>query len=142
MNRKTSAFLQGFLFFTLLQIILLTTVYANTFKPAIKSSSDNQTISDITSWHHPVKKVFETYGIILRSIELINKIATFNIIMPFDPQSSENEHRLNKLCIELLEANGWRNYSLRIVDDKIQINVSWNKLKRQMSLDIVLLKQE
>ena len=129
-----------YIIFTILHLFFASSVYASALKPTITHNSSDRYISDISSWHHPTKKIFKAYGITLRSIELRKKIATFNVIFPFDPMTSENWHLVKKLCYELLEANGMWNYSLRSEKDQIQIQVSWNKYKRSMSFDFIHLK--
>ncbi len=104
-------------------------------EPLIKSIA----AVDLKSWSHPTNKIFEKYGVTVSAVKLEDNVATFDVIMPFDPQSSENAHHLNELCFELLKANGWWRYSLKSVEDKIEIQVIWNKKNKEMSLDIVPL---
>ncbi len=101
------------------------------------ASQSTETRVDMSSWHHPTQSVFQAYGVKVLGVVLQDKQATFTVEFPFDPQTSPNEHLLHELCLELLEANGWWDYSLRSELDGVEINVSGNKRSRQVSLDFV-----
>jgi hypothetical protein len=66
-------------------------------------------IKDITSWHHPVKKIFAKYAIKIDKVQLVRRktYPVFHVEFPFEPtEGFENARVLSKLEAELFVANG------------------------------------
>ena len=99
-------------------------------------------ITDIASWKHPVKEVLTRHKVQLSKVNLTknNKYPVFYVTLPYDPQSSETSEYFNQLYAEVLEANGWWSYAFHDEQDQIQIEINWDKSKKQMSIDIVPLQ--
>lgn len=78
----------------------------------------------MSHWEHPAKAVFERYGVTLRKVVIDGRHPTFEVGLPFDPQTEPNEKRLDALLVDLLRANGQWAYSLAAPDDGIEYEVS------------------
>jgi hypothetical protein len=99
------------------------------------ASQAPQVITDIAHWQHPTKAVFAKYKVALRSVAVQDRYATFQVAFPFDPQTEPNAATLRALCLDLLKANGSWSYALVSSDDHIEIDVSWDKQARKISID-------
>ena len=109
-------------------------------------SSQNKTpvvITDIESWHHPVKDVLKKNSVLLSKVELKNnrKYAIFHVKFPYDPQSSVNDALLRKLYVAILDANGWWGYEMQDNEDQITIKVTANKKNKRITVDVIPLGQ-
>ena len=93
------------------------------------------TTIDIAAWQHPTKAVLAKYKVVLKSVTLQDRFATFQVEFPFDPQTEPNAARLQALCLELLRANGSWNYALVSGPDHLEIDVSWDKRAGRISID-------
>ena len=121
-------------------------VIASTFSACARPNTDNTSnnsnvITNIADWNHPVKKVFTQHKVKLTKIVLTKhkKYPIFYVSFPYDPQSSQTADYFNQLYAEVLAANGWRNYALQDEQDKIRIEVSWNKNKKVLTTNFVPL---
>lgn len=101
---------------------------------------DQSTIIELTNWRHPTKAVLERNGITLVELHISNKYPIFRVKFDFDPISSENSRNLNRICYELLEANGMWPYALVDSTDHIRLNVQWRKLKKEMFIEFIPIK--
>jgi hypothetical protein len=101
-------------------------------------------ITDIQSWHHPTKDIFKKNAVEVSKIELRSnkRYAIFYVKFPYDPQSSATKKYFNKLYLNILRANGWRDFSLQDNDDQITIKVRWDKHKKEAKIEIVCLRSQ
>jgi hypothetical protein len=106
---------------------------APTTAPA--ASAPARVITDIAAWQHPTKAVFAKYKVTLKSVTVQDKVATFQVDFPFDPQTQPNAARLQALCLDLLKANGSWNFALVSAQDHVEIDVSWDKAAKKISID-------
>ena len=122
--------------------ILGATSFACAKSPAEIKATDTVVITDIVAWKHPIKDVLAKNKVQLHKVELTKnrKYPILYVTLPYDPQSSETTDYFNQLYTELLTANGWWSYALHDEQDKIQIDINWDKRKRLMSMDIVPLQ--
>jgi len=102
---------------------------------AVAASAPATVITDIATWKHPTKAVFDKYKVTLKAVTVRDKYATFQVEFPFDPQTQPNAARLQALCLDLLKANGSWNYALVSAQDHLEIDVSWDKAARKISID-------
>ena len=73
-------------------------------------------IEDITSWYHPVKKVFAKYAIKIDKVQLFRRktYPVFHVEFPFEPtEGFENARVLSRLEAELFVANGHYDYAMQ-----------------------------
>ena len=127
----------------LLAVIILSTTFSECANSSPNgSSSDSVVITDIASWKHPVKKIFSQNNIKLSKVVLTNhkKYPVFYVSFPYDPQSSQTSDYFNQLYAEVLAANGWWSYALQDEQDKVRIEVNWNKSKNEMTTNFVPLQ--
>ncbi|MBI1424879.1 MAG: hypothetical protein GC149_15640 [Gammaproteobacteria bacterium] len=131
------------LFKIFLSVFILTT----TFSACANSDSDSKpvdtvVIADIANWRHPVKKVFAQHKVKLSKVVLTKhkQYPIFYVSFPYDPQSSQTSDYFNQLYAEVLAANGWWSYTLYDDQDKIKIEVNWNKTKKVMTTNFVPLQ--
>ena len=96
----------------------------------VEEPTKKQEITDIAAWKHPTKAVFSKYGVTLTKVTLIDKHPIFSAQFPFDPQTSPNARRLERMCIELLHANGNWPYTLVVPEDSVAFEVKWNSRTR------------
>ena len=70
-----------------LSFLLLATALAAPLASARAEDSDVVVIEDITSWHHPVKKVFAKYAIKIYKVQLFGPktYPVFHVEFPFEP---------------------------------------------------------
>lgn len=109
---------------------------ANPVTGAASAASPPATVvTDIAHWQHPTKAVFAKYKVTLKSVTVLDRHATFEVVFPFDPQTEPNAARLQALCLELLNANGSWSYALVSPEDHIEIDVSWNPQTRKIAID-------
>lgn len=88
-------------------------------------------ITDITTWEHPTKKVFEKYNIVVDKIELLNDktypvfYCSFPQKIDFNDQSSKQFYLpiLNKLAKE----NGYWDFKLQDSNGVISISATCEK---------------
>ena len=92
-------------------------------------------ISDVAHWQHPVKAVFQQHGLTLMRVALHGRHATFRVAFPFDPGTQPNAALMRALAMDVLQANGWNDYSFESLQDDIVIDVAWNRQARTLSLD-------
>ena len=114
--------------------LLLGVVYANGDYSTVSGSSS---VVEVANWKHPAKVVFKRNGITLNELTISNGYPVFRVTFAFDPQSSENSHLLNRICYELLNANGMRPYTLLAPKDHVRLNVQWKKTEKEMSIDFI-----
>lgn len=66
-------------------------------------------ISDISTWSHPIKDIFNKYKIKINKVELVDKYPVFYV--SFGKVYSKVE--LDKIISELLKANGYWNFEIK-----------------------------
>ena len=110
-------------------------VPAATMASASAAPPSVHVITDIAHWQHPTKAVFAKYKVTLESVTVQDRIATFQVAFPFDPQTEPNAATLQALCLDLLKANGSWNYALVSPQDHIEIDVRWDKAARRIAID-------
>lgn len=102
---------------------------------ASKVSAPAVVVTDIAHWKHPTKAVFAKYQVTVQSVTVQDRVATFQVAFPFDPQTGPNAARLQALCLDLLKANGGWAYSLVSPADHVQFDVEWDKRANQINID-------
>lgn len=100
----------------------------------VDTPAKKQEITDIATWKHPTKAVFSKYGVTLTKVTLIDKYPIFSAQFPFDPQTSPNARRLERMCVELLRANGNWSYTLEAPEDGVAFEVKWNSRARTIEI--------
>jgi hypothetical protein len=116
--------------------------------PAVAQQTDSDTIiTDIASWKDPAKTVLQANNVKLKKVEIrhtadqaAHKYFVFDVSFPYDPQSSETQKYFNKLYVAVLRATNNSNYALVDEDDRLRIEVGWDKSKKTMSLNLVPLQ--
>ena len=106
-------------------------------------SPEGEVITDIAAWKHPVKEILINNKVKLTKILLLDnkKYPVFYVKLPYDPQSSETNSYFYQLYAEILEANAWWSYALHVEQDQIQIEINWDKAKKEMTVNIVPLQE-
>jgi hypothetical protein len=104
------------------------------------SSSNNSDhkvlISDISSWNHPVKDVFNNYNIKICKIELLNNKKFPVFYIEFDPVyklESQNAKYFDVLLKKVASANGYWNFKVIDEKNKIVFNVECDKGKKSVT---------
>jgi hypothetical protein len=130
--------------FAVALLVLASSISHTAYAQAASATSQNGivVVTDIEKWKHPTKTVFARHSVKLLKVEIDkSKRAVFYVAMPFDPQTSMNSATLNKLLTELLRSNGWWSYALYDEQDRIRIDVAWNKKKKNLAVDIAPLEE-
>jgi len=106
-------------------------------------TSEAEVITDIAAWKHPVKEVLIKNKVKITKLKLLDnkKYPVFYVKLPYDPQSSETNAYFYQLYAEILEANAWWSYALYVEQDQIQIEINWDKVKEEMTVNIVPLQE-
>ena len=106
-------------------------------------NTEGDVITDITTWEHPTKKVFEKYNIVVDKIELLNDktypvfYCSFPQKIDFNDQSSKQFYLpiLNKLAKE----NGYWDFKLQDSNGVISISATcekkWKRLEELKYFD-------
>jgi hypothetical protein len=83
---------------TALSLLLLPTALAAPVASARAEDSDVVVIEDITSWHHPVKKVFVKYAIKIDKVELFRHktYPVFHVEFPSHGAAARNDGIANR----------------------------------------------
>lgn len=130
----------------LIKTILATFVLVTTFSACANSNtsknhSRSTVITNVATWNNPVKKVFIQHKVKLSKIVLIKhrKYSIFYVTFPYDPQSSQTSDYFNRLYAEVLAANDWLSYALQDEQDKIRIEVNWDKSKKVLTTNFIPL---
>jgi hypothetical protein len=104
-------------------------------------------ISDVATWSHPVKTVLQKNKVKLEKVEITadkkqigQKYFVFYVSLPYDPQSSATTAYYNKLYTGILETIGESNYALQDKNDRLRIEIGWNKAKKSLSVNFVPLE--
>lgn len=89
------------------------------------------------SGHRRVQTVLERYGIDLKKTALRNRgeMKVYFVDLPYDPSSSGNARYYHKLFLEVLDANGGKDYALDDEMDGLVITVRWKSESNSMSID-------
>ena len=123
-----------------LSFLLLATALAAPLASARAEDSDVVVIEDITSWHHPVKKVFAKYAIKIDKVQLFRRktYPVFHVEFPFEPtEGFENARVLSRLETELFVANGHYDYAMQDDSRDVLIEITWNKKKRELQENFI-----
>jgi hypothetical protein len=101
----------------------------------IASEEPSKTIVDIANWKHPVHSVFQKNKIELTRVDFFKggKYPVFFAKLTFDPTSSETDNFYNQLYYDVLQANGFWDYSINDYDDNLIIRVHWDKSSKTMT---------
>ena len=123
-------------------LLLLATALVAPVASARAEDRDVVVIEDITSWHHPVKKVFAKYAVKIDKVELFRHktYPVFHVQFPFEPtEGFENARVLSKFEAELIVANGYYDYAMQDDSRGVRIEITWNKKKRELKEDFIPL---
>ncbi|MDH5218645.1 MAG: hypothetical protein OEX19_13170 [Gammaproteobacteria bacterium] len=123
-----------------INIVALTICLALVASTQSKAPAE-EIITDIVAWKHPVKEVLKTNKIKITKVKLLHnkKYPVFYVELPYDPQSSETTSYFYQLYAEILEANSWWSYALHSERDQVQIEINWDRTKKEMTVNIVPL---
>ncbi len=84
---------------------------------------------------HPTARVFAKHGVKLLRTQVVDRYPSFDVVFDYDPQTGPNQHKLNLLCADLLEANGWSPLKLVAREDGIEIRVKGDRRTRQVDIE-------
>jgi len=123
--------------------VMLITMSVNA--PVVQADNETPTvITDIANWHHPVKKVFARHKIQINKVVLLkNKTyPVFYVKLTYDPQTSATTSYYHELYAQLLKANSWWSYALHSEEDKLRIEIDWDKTKKEININYVPLQAD
>lgn len=93
--------------------------------------------TDVAAWKHPAKKIFANDGVTLKSYFVQGTTAQFEVAFRYDPQTSPNSRRVNRLCARLLQAGRWTQVLMISNDDHIQIKAMRAPDSKRITVDFV-----
>jgi hypothetical protein len=113
------------------------------FWVTVAMAGDVKVITDIKTWHHPVKTVFQKNKVELSKVELHDQnYPVFYVKFPYDPMLGHNDNYFHPLYYDTLKANGFWNYALVDQEGGHRINITWDKKTKTMSEKIEDLAPE
>ena len=100
---------------------------------------DVRIIDDVTKWKHPVKGVFQKYGVVVEKVELRNngRYPLFYVRLPYDPHLAHNDGYFRGLYAAVLKANGYWDYELVSQLDDVRIRITYDRKSKTLREDIV-----
>jgi len=116
-------------FYIILFIMIISSVFANTDASGLPIV----VISNINSWRHPTKDVFEKYNIVIQKVALLNNgvYPVFYAAMPGDPQLIHNDEANTAFLNEVAMANSWWDFSI-IDNNMVKVDVKLDKRKKKL----------
>lgn len=98
-----------------------------------KETSSVETV-DLTTWNHPVNKVFEAYKVKVTRLELAQKrtYPIFYVVFPYEIKE-ENEGSFNALIEQIAQENGYWNYELVDSEHSVVVKVLSDRKKREVT---------
>lgn len=90
--------------------------------------NSKKVIFNIKTWSHPTKNVFNKYKININKVELIDTYPIFYV----DLGKVYSKSDLDKICTELLKANGYWNFEIRDSSTSITIKVYGDKKSKKL----------
>ncbi|MEN9306530.1 MAG: hypothetical protein RL173_462 [Fibrobacterota bacterium] len=98
------------------------------------ATPDRTVITDIPNWKHPTKAVFQSKGIAIHSVVLVNKTKPiFHVTFPVTPSTCDT-NALSQTLREVSKANGYWSYAIIDSTSKstfLKAEVSGDPKKRQ-----------
>ena len=101
-------------------------------------AADKNTISDLSSWDHPVKQVFENNKIVISKVELINQktYPIFYVKFPFDLDYSY-AHVFKAIIDQIATANTYWDFKIIDEDRNTSVEVLCDKSLKEVKEIIV-----
>jgi hypothetical protein len=127
---------------TLLLLSIACLICMATF--ARSQSDDVRIIEDVAKWKHPVKGVFQKYGVVVEKVELRNKgtYPLFYVRLQYDPHLAHNDGYFRRLYAAVLKANGYWDYELVSQLDDVRIRITYDRKTKTLREEVIGLDDE
>jgi len=102
-------------------------------------SDDVRIVEDVAKWKHPVKGVFQKYGVVVEKVELRNKgtYPLFYVRLPYDPHLAHNDKYFHRLYASVLKANGYWDYELVSQVDDVRIRITYDRKSKTLREEVI-----